>query len=113
MGGVLPGLVGNIADSVLLMAAELAANCIVHAASQFSVTVSRLDDQLRVEVTDHGGGSPQLRRPGPLEPHGRGLQIIDAIADDWGVTHRGASSKTVWFSVELEAASPTLQGFRS
>lgn len=112
VGAVLSDLVEDVADSVLLMAAELAANCIVHAGSPFSVTISRLGDQLRIEMTDQGGGSPDLRRPGPLEPHGRGLQIVDAIADDWGVTHRGASSKTVWFSVQLGAVSPRLPGFQ-
>jgi hypothetical protein len=50
----------------------------------------------------------------PVDPrdhgtNGRGLRIVDALADDWGITPYGAG-KTVWFEVHLEAApSPSAE----
>ncbi|MCX4794907.1 MULTISPECIES: hypothetical protein [unclassified Streptomyces] len=38
-----------------------------------------------------------MRRPGTLETTGRGLQLVDALADRWGVDERrGGIGKTVW-----------------
>lgn len=59
---------------------------------------------LRVEVEDVGTELPTLPPvPSPAQLHGRGLNIVDTIADRWGAmpSRRG---KTVWF--ELDRPSP-------
>jgi hypothetical protein len=40
-----------------------------------------------------------MRSPGPEEPSGRGLQIVNMLSQDWGVEQRAAAGKTVWFVV--------------
>ena len=94
-------------ERVELMVSELAANCVVHAATEFDVSVSRSAGFVRVEVTDAGDGEPAVRWPDRLQPKGRGLQIVSSLADDWGVhpSMDGAPGKTVWFTLELAESS--------
>ena len=70
---------------IAVMVSELAANAVRHTGSHFTVTVDRLPDRIRVEVGDSGPGDPVVRAPDPAELSGRGLQIVRALAADWGV----------------------------
>jgi anti-sigma regulatory factor (Ser/Thr protein kinase) len=81
-----------------LIVSELATNAVRHAQSGFSIAVKEADGTVRVEVTDTGSGQPKTRLPEPLEPSGRGLLIVGAMSDDWGVTECQVG-KTVWFSL--------------
>jgi anti-sigma regulatory factor (Ser/Thr protein kinase) len=98
----LPGASDDLRERVELMVSELAANCVVHADTGFEVSVVRSGDHIRVEVTDASEGRPTVRWPDPLQPRGRGLQIVSSLADRWGVEESadGQPGKTVWFSLE-------------
>lgn len=98
-------------QSVELMVSELATNSIRHGRTSFDVVIDWNANALRVEVTDHGGGTPRMRFPGPDEPTGRGLQIVDMLAGRWGIEQESESGKTVWFT--LDAARPAESGARS
>ena len=77
------------AEAAALMVSELATNCLRHARSGFVITVNTdTPTTLRVEVRDHArtGGRPRLRNPAPTETTGRGLQIVDSLASEWGTT---------------------------
>ncbi|MGW4818577.1 SpoIIE family protein phosphatase [Streptomyces sp. NPDC004227] len=67
------------------------------------VSGERGERRLRVEVTDAGDDLPHKRRPGELASSGRGLVLIELLADAWGVVPRG-QGKSIWF--ELYEASP-------
>ena len=96
----------DVADTVAVMTSELATNSIRHAASAFEVGVHRSAREIRVEVTDEGSGVPTVLSPDPTQPSGRGLFIVEQLADDWGVrASRDLNAKTVWFSVTLPAAT--------
>ena len=79
------------------MVSELATNAVVHAASTFRLSIERTDTLVRVEVVDGGGGHTHLRSPSNGDLHGRGLQLVDALSDQWGTTECGEHGKTVWF----------------
>jgi anti-sigma regulatory factor (Ser/Thr protein kinase) len=91
-------------EAVELMVSELATNCIRHERASFHVAILRRPDEIRVEVTDSGGGMPTMRSPGPDEPSGRGLQIVDMLSERWGVEPESPSGKTVWFTLEVSAS---------
>src|SRR5438477_12482863 len=74
-------------ETITLMVSELASNCIRHTYSGFELTISQTVDDIRVEATDRGSGEPRIRHPGPSDPNGRGLQIVDMLSADWGVEH--------------------------
>jgi serine/threonine-protein kinase RsbW len=96
----------DVADTVAVMTSELATNSIRHAASAFEVGVHRSAREIRVEVTDEGSGVPTVLAPDPTQPSGRGLYIVEQLADDWGVeSARDRTAKTVWFSVSLPSAT--------
>jgi len=95
----------EVVETVAVMTSELATNSIRHAATDFEVGVNRTRDEIRVEVTDAGAGVPTVMSPDPSQPSGRGLFIVEKLADDWGVnTPSGQAGKTVWFSVSLLSA---------
>lgn len=80
------------------LTAELANNAVIHAGTQFTVEVLPGEERIRVNVTDGSLAPPVPRSLGPDHPSGRGLRIVEALADDWGFSldDRG---KTVWFEV--------------
>ena len=92
------GLAG-LGETAELCASELATNAVLHAQSPLLLAVVLLPDAVRVEVEDAA--------PGPIEPgalvddgaeSGRGLAIVDALTESWGVEQRSAG-KTVWFEL--------------
>ncbi len=86
-------------QAVELMVSELATNCIRHVKTSFHLTIRRTPEEIRVEVEDRGGGTPTMRSPGPDEPSGRGLRIVDMLSERWGVDHKTPGGKTVWFTL--------------
>jgi hypothetical protein len=59
--------------------------------------------RIRVEVTDTSDDLPHMRRPGELASSGRGLVLMELLADHWGVAPRG-EGKSIWF--ELSEKGP-------
>jgi anti-sigma regulatory factor (Ser/Thr protein kinase) len=97
----------HILQSVELMVSELATNGVRHGQTSFDLVVERTGDQIRIELTDRGGGTPTMRFPGPDEPTGRGLQIVDMLSERWGVERESASGKTVWFTLSAVGIDET------
>lgn len=96
---VLGDLPREVFAPIELMVSELATNCVKHSRTRFELTIRRMVDEIRVEVRDTAGGMPTVRSPGPEDPAGRGLQIVELLADDWGVEAGEESGKTVWLTV--------------
>jgi anti-sigma regulatory factor (Ser/Thr protein kinase) len=80
-----------------LMTSELATNCVMHARSDFELAIDS-HGQIRIEVSDAGRGRPTLLQPDVRDPTGRGLRIVDAMSDAWGVVAK-TKGKTVWFTL--------------
>ncbi len=96
LGNVSPG----VAENAAIMVSELVTNSLRHSAGEFTVTIDRSDDQIRIAVGDGGPGNPSPRDPAPSEPTGRGLRIVGALADSWGVSpNADGPGKVVWFTI--------------
>jgi anti-sigma regulatory factor (Ser/Thr protein kinase) len=97
---VLGTLPPEVAEDVAVMVSELATNCLRHAGSPFTVTIDRAEGKIRVAVDDAGPGTPAMRSPAPTQPSGRGLRIVQALSQSWGVNpHTSGPGKTVWFVI--------------
>ncbi|QGV79531.1 ATP-binding protein [Streptomyces ficellus] len=87
--------------------AELAANAATHgrvAGRSFRVVLLVSEGVLRVEVTDtRADGLPHRRPPSLDAESGRGLLLVEALADRWGATLGPAPQKTVWAELALHA----------
>jgi serine/threonine-protein kinase RsbW len=105
-------------DDVLTLTSEITSNAVRHTTSgvggQFEVTVAvcAAGSRVRVQVADQGGssvpryGAADGDDPGLLTG-GRGLVIVDVLADRWGYDgdDRG---RVVWFEISAkhETAAP-------
>ncbi|OLZ71511.1 hypothetical protein AV521_11295 [Streptomyces sp. IMTB 2501] len=92
-------------DPAELIVAELAANAATHgrvAGRDFRLTLYVVADTLRIEVTDtRGDRLPRTGRPAPDADSGRGLLLVEALADRWGTAPGRTPRKTVWAEVAL------------
>lgn len=97
---VLADLPADLTATAALLVSELAANAVLHGAGPFEVSVVCGADlrSVRVEVIDAGAGQPAVQEPDQKAEHGRGLQLVDALADAWGI-RRDSGTKTVWFEL--------------
>src|SRR5712692_9056017 len=68
----------EVCDTVLLLTSELATNAMLHARTDFQVTVARLhDDARRIAVTDGNTRLPEPRMASADATTGRGLALVD------------------------------------
>jgi anti-sigma regulatory factor (Ser/Thr protein kinase) len=107
---VLRGRANDVVEAIELMVSELATNSVMHAHSAFEMTIDTSSGQVRVEVRDMGEGDPIPRTPSQYDVSGRGLQIVKALSDTWGVTPC-RTGKTVWFvATEPDWSVPSAAG---
>ncbi|MEU6535644.1 SpoIIE family protein phosphatase [Streptomyces sp. NPDC047000] len=89
-------------DSAVLLLSEMLTNVLVHTDADALLTAEVTGDvgerRMRIEVTDAGDDLPHKRRPGELASSGRGLVLIELLADTWGVDPRG-EGKSIWFEL--------------
>ena len=85
--------------------AELAANAATHGrvpGRDFRLTLYVVGGTLRIEVCDtRGDRAPALRDPAGAAESGRGLVLVDALADRWGAVPGPPPRKTVWAEIDL------------
>jgi anti-sigma regulatory factor (Ser/Thr protein kinase) len=89
-------------DAAVLLVSELVSNAVLHAGTPIAVVLSRHDGRLRVEVRDGSERLPVAKHYSALSGTGRGLLLLDRMADQWG-SGRDGTGKTVWF--ELDSSS--------
>lgn len=97
----------DVADVAQLLASELVTNALIHTDHGAVVTATVASATLRVEVRDFMAGLPvpeyPARRRDPLDTHGRGLALVESLADSWGVRTQSAG-KVVWFELRERPA---------
>lgn len=105
------GVVDDTIDSAALCASELVNNVVMHARSPFRLDVHLEAGVLTVTVRDVGVGpddDEEAHAPVPeddtMRVFGRGLTLVDAIADRWG-SNRDGSGTIAWFVLGLTNGS--------
>lgn len=83
-----------------VLVSELVTNAVVHAKSTVHMKVALLDQGLRVEVGDESSTPPRLVPPRPDDIAGRGLILVDSLADQWAYELAPDGGKTVWFQLD-------------
>ena len=98
----LESLNGDIDASLLpdvkLLVSELVTNAVLHARSEIEVGVHLLADRLRIEVGDSSDTLVRRRAAADDEGSGRGMTMVDGLAQAWGVDAR-PGGKVVWFEL--------------
>jgi len=91
-------------DAALLVT-ELVSNVVDHVGGEANLTleVSVSEDWLRIAVADGSSVRPVVQELSHERPRGRGLRMVQAIADRWGAEdHQGG--KRVWFELAPPAS---------
>ncbi|MCP9959484.1 MULTISPECIES: ATP-binding protein [Streptomyces] len=104
---------GPASDAVTLVVAELAANAVLHGRVpgrdfELRLAYDRSAGLVRVEVSDTHPARPRPPEPAPgpvaHAEGGRGLLLVGAVADRWGVAGRTGPGKTVWAECTVHAS---------
>ncbi|MGW0712545.1 ATP-binding protein [Streptomyces sp. NPDC002643] len=95
----------RLVDAARLVVSELVTNAVEHTdATTIGASVTRTGPHsARITVTDTSRARPITQTPNGDEEHGRGLQLVKAVADDWGaeLVHGG---KRVWAHLIAEVS---------
>lgn len=93
----------DLVDTVELLVSELVTNVVRHAGTAAEVTFAKTRRGLLVEVHDHDPTPPErVEDLDPLSTSGRGLALVEALADSSGTEHNGDGGKIVWFALDSE-----------
>jgi anti-sigma regulatory factor (Ser/Thr protein kinase) len=98
------GVRGDAQATVELLTSELVANALEHGPTTGIITVhtrSGDDGVFEVAVSDEGTGSPVINQPPPTAEGGRGVLLVDVLAEAWGTRPLPGGGKAVWFTVRL------------
>lgn len=99
------GVAAERIDDVLLVASELIGNAVQHAGADADGALA-VDWQLHgcsimLNVHDASLELPIRRNAGITAPSGRGLMIVTALSEDWGVQHT-LTGKRVWARIRID-----------
>ncbi len=98
------GIDSKVADVAVLVASELVTNAVLHAHAGPVVTVHNEKTAVRIEVEDSSEMFPLVRGYSTDAVTGRGLDVIEASASNWGVVTT-QNGKTVWAEFQLDSAA--------
>lgn len=98
-----------LVETAELLVSELVTNALLHAHTDVELVARLGDGRLRIEVRDASTVLPTTGSHHQESQTGRGLQLVELLADSWGVDvdhgRRGIEGKAVWF--ELSTSSPS------
>lgn len=87
-----------LAEVATLLVSEVVTNAVVHAVTDIEVSCRSDAMGVRVETRDRSPVLPSLRHYDDSSMTGRGLGLVEQLADAWGVDARG-DGKVVWFGL--------------
>lgn len=99
------GVTGMANQVVELLTSELLSNAVLHGAGGRPVHVwfwAGEDEVVRVSVSDSVPARPIVLHPDVVAPSGRGMAIVEAMSNRWGVDALADGGKTVWFEIDLD-----------
>jgi two-component sensor histidine kinase len=104
---LMPWALDGLTPVATLVVSELVTNALVHAPGPIGLRAAIRGDVLHIAVEDTGIGVPRCREPD--EHGGRGLQIVAALALDWGINllEDGRGGKATWAQLPLTPSPPS------
>jgi anti-anti-sigma factor len=86
----------RLAADAVLVASELVTNAFEHARTPATVYLGLRPETIRVAVADSSPVRPRRRRVTADDDRGRGLNLVDALSQRWGVLATSGGGKLVW-----------------
>ncbi|RDG35715.1 ATP-binding protein [Streptomyces corynorhini] len=99
-----------VAEALILLISELVTNAVVHtgcpAVLRMLFGAGRAEaGTVRVEVADASAAPPRPRHADGDDTNGRGLELVEGLADRWGWQPEGAG-KRIWCEVDRGVKAP-------
>lgn len=94
-----------VAETLILLISELVTNAVVHTGCPAVLrmllprVLADAPGTVRVEVADTSSCPPAQRHADGDDTNGRGLELVDGLADRWGWQPEGAG-KSIWCEVD-------------
>lgn len=95
------GASADLVDRVELLTSEIVTNLVVHVGAPGELALETSPGVLRVRVRDHSDRRPVMGPGARDATGGRGLVIVAAVSDTWGVDEFPGDGKAVWFELAL------------
>lgn len=90
------GVGPDAADDLALVLSELVGNGLRHGEAPLHLVATMRGDRTRIQVTDGGRRTVQFEDVDSLGEGGRGLGIVAALSDDWGLEHLPGRGTVAW-----------------
>ncbi|MGY5137373.1 ATP-binding protein [Streptomyces nigrescens] len=96
----------QLMDDGALIVTELVGNSVQHSkAHSLRISIGRnSNNRVRIAVSDRSRESPLMRTPNGDEESGRGLLLIEGVADRWDTEYR-RWGKIVWAELLVEGSA--------
>ncbi|MFD7097303.1 ATP-binding protein [Streptomyces xanthophaeus] len=88
-----------LAETLILLISELVTNAVVHTGCPAVLRMLFGEPGVRVEVADASDRAPARRQAAGDDTGGRGLELVDGLADRWGWQREGAG-KRIWCEID-------------
>ncbi|GAA3071672.1 ATP-binding protein [Streptomyces roseofulvus] len=99
-----------LAETLVLLISELVTNAVVHTGCPAVLRMLfAAEGGVRVEVADRSELPPRPRHAAGEDTNGRGLELVDGLADRWGWQPEGAG-KSIWCEVDRTPVEPARAG---
>jgi anti-sigma regulatory factor (Ser/Thr protein kinase) len=93
------GLSGDLVDLAVLLASELVTNAVLHGRGDPVVEVRATSREVWIGVEDPDSRLPQVQHINRGALGGRGMHLIDRLANTWGAAPIAGDGKIVWFTL--------------
>ncbi|AGP56328.1 ATP-binding protein [Streptomyces rapamycinicus] len=101
--------ISDCIETARLLISELVTNAIRYGErDDISFSLSHLKGEVRIDVDDGTPGRPRVKRPTIDKETGRGMLIVDTLADEWGTSDDGSRT---WATITVPTSMRTTPGF--
>ena len=90
----------GVEDVATLLVSEVVTNAVTQVESTAVLTARHADGRVEVRVEDRSDSVPRLRQAAADDESGRGLMLVDALAERWGVEPLAHGGKAVYFALQ-------------
>jgi anti-sigma regulatory factor (Ser/Thr protein kinase) len=91
----------DLVEPAVLLTSEVVTNAVQHGGGHARIAVEHDHEGLRISVSDASTHLPHRLELGVDATSGRGIHLLDELADRWGVELHPGGGKTVWFELDV------------
>ena len=95
-----------LVEDIRLVASEFATIAMVRSQSSFTVMLQRVDDTVRLSVTEAPTPAAVRTRTRALDTGTQGLSMVQVVSKAWGVETEPEGTRTLWASFAVRSRVP-------